>query len=174
MTRRHLETLGRRSRLAERGATGFSLLEMIIVLVILSILTTAAYPLLRNSVIRQRELDLREGLREIRQAIDAYKRYNDQTGGQAIPIQFRTESGYPKTLKILADGFTPANVVAAEGTKVRFLRRLPIDPMTDSKDWGLRSYSDEPNATSWSGEDVFDVYTKSRGVALDGTLYRDW
>jgi general secretion pathway protein G len=155
-------------------AAGFSLLEMIIVLVIMSVLTSAAYPLVRNSVTRNREQELKDALRELRQGIDAYKRYNDQTGGQAIPIQFRTESGYPKTLKILADGFTPANVVAAEGTKVRFLRKLPIDPMTDSTDWGLRAYDDEPNATSWGGEDVFDVYTKSRGTALNGTSYRDW
>jgi general secretion pathway protein G len=155
-------------------SAGFSLLEMIIVLIILAILSSAAYPLLRNSVKRQREMDLRDALREIRQAIDAYKRFNDLSGGQAIPIQMRTESGYPKTLEVLVEGFTPANVVAAEGTKVRFLRRLPIDPMTDSNEWGKRGYGDDPNSTSWSGVDVWDVYTKSDGVALNGTKYKDW
>jgi general secretion pathway protein G len=163
----------RRRRQAASGS-GFSLLEMIIVLTILAVLTSAAYPLLRNGVKRQRELELRDGLREIRQAIDAYKRYNELSNGQSIPIQWRTESGYPKTLEVLVDGFTPANVVAAEGTKVRFLRRLPIDPMTDSTEWGKRGYGDDPKSTSWSGEDVWDVYTKSDETALNGTDYKDW
>ena len=159
-----------------RGPTsaGFTLLEMIIVLVILAVLSTAAYPLLRNSVKRQREVALRDALREMRQAIDAYKRYSDQTAGQAIPVQWRTESGYPKSLEVLVDGFTPTNVVAAEGTKVRFLRRLPVDPMTDSTEWGLRAYGQDPQSTSWSGQDVWDVYTKSTDTALNGTSYKDW
>ena len=165
------ERLLRRRR---SGESGFSLLEMIIVLVILAVLASASYPLLRNSVKREHEVELREGLREMRQAIDAYKRFNDQTGGQAIPIQWRTKSGYPKTLQLLVDGFVPANVVGTEGNKVRFLRRLPEDPMTGDTDWGLRGADDEPDSTTWSGEDVFDVYTKSDGVALNGTHYRDW
>lgn len=154
--------------------SGYSLLEMIIVLIILAVLTSAAYPLLRNTVKRQRETELRDALREIRQAIDAYKRYNDLSNGQAIPIQWRTESGYPKTIEILVEGFTPANVVAAEGTKMRFMRRLPIDPMTDSTDWGKRGYGDDPKSTSWSGSDVWDVYTTSDETALNGTEYKDW
>ena len=153
---------------------GFSLLEIIIVLTIMAILAGASFPLMRNAVKRQREGDLRDALREIRQAIDAYKRLNDQTGGQAIPIQWRTKTGYPKELKILVEGFIPANVVGTEGARVRFLRRLPIDPMTDSDDWGLRGSDDPPDATTWNGEDIFDVYTKSDGVALNGTEYKTW
>jgi general secretion pathway protein G len=157
-----------------RSTSGFSLLEIIIVLMVMAVLATATYPLVRNSVVRERETELREGLRQLRKAIDDYKRFNDQTGGQAIPIQFRTKSGYPKELAILVDGFIPANVVGTEGTKVKFLRRMPRDPMTNSTEWGLRGTDDEPNSTSWGGEDIFDVYTKSTGVALDGTKYKDW
>ena len=160
--------------IGSREQSGFTLLEIIIVLVILGILAGASYPLMRNSVRRERELALRESLREMRQAIDAYKRYHDLSGGQAIPIQWRTTSGYPKTLEILVEGFTPTNVVGTDGAKVRFLRRIPPDPMTESEDWGLRGSADSPTSTSWSGEDVFDVYTRSDGTALNGSNYRDW
>src|SRR5688572_906558 len=118
-----------RSRMARES--GFSLLEIIIVLMIMSILAGASYPLMRNAVRRQREVALREALRDLREAIDDYKRFNDQSGGQAIPIEWRTKSGYPKTLEILVEGFIPANVIGTDGTKVRFLRRIPRDPMTD-------------------------------------------
>src|SRR5215471_17348691 len=104
---------------------GFTLLEIIIVIIILSVLTGAAIPMVRNTVKRERESDLRLALRQIRQAIDRYKQYNDQTGGAAIPIEWKTPTGYPKELKILVDGFTPANVVGIEGAKVRFMRRIP-------------------------------------------------
>src|SRR3954470_12839555 len=104
---------------------GFSLLEVVIVLTIMAVLSASAYPLLRNSVKREREVDLRESLRSLRKAVDDYKRYNTLPGGQAFPIEWRTKSGYRKTLKILGDGFIPANVVGTEGAKVRFLRRLP-------------------------------------------------
>ncbi|MGB5035260.1 MAG: type II secretion system protein [Blastocatellia bacterium] len=154
--------------------SGFTLLEMVITLTIMSVLAGASYPLLRNSIIREREIELRQSLREIRQAIDAYKRFSDISGGTAIPIQFRTKTGYPKELKMLAEGFVPANVVGTEAAKVRFLRRLPDDPMTDDEEWGFRSSQDEPDSTAWGGDDIFDVYTKSDGVALNGTKYRDW
>lgn len=154
--------------------SGFSLLEMVVTLTILSVLAGASYPLLRNAVKREREIELRDSLREIRQAIDAYKRFSDISGGSAIPIQYRTKTGYPKELKILAEGFVPANVVGTEGAKVRFLRRLPEDPMTDDEEWGYRSSQDGPDSTSWGGDDIFDVYTKSDGTALNGTKYREW
>ena len=158
----------------QKRESGFTLLEIIIVIIILSILTAAAIPMVRNTVRRERESELRLALRQLRQAIDRYKLYNDQSNGTAIPIEWKTPSGYPKELKLLVDGFTPANVVGTSDARVRFLRRLPIDPMTGSTEWGMRSYKDKPDATSWGGEDVFDVYSKSNAEALNGTKYKDW
>jgi general secretion pathway protein G len=152
---------------------GFTLLEIIIVITILSVLTAAAIPMVRNTVKREREAELRLALRQIRQAIDRYKDYVERTPN-AVPIEWRTESRYPKELKLLVDGFTPANVVGTSDARVRFLRRLPIDPMTGTNEWGMRSYKDKPDSTSWGGEDVFDVYTKSDAEALNGTKYKDW
>jgi general secretion pathway protein G len=153
---------------------GFTLLEIIIAVTILSILTAAAIPMVRNSVKRDRESELRLALRQMRQAIDNYKQYHDRTNGTAIPIEWKTQSGYPKNLEILVEGFIPANVVGTSGNRVRFLRRLPEDPMTGDKEWGMRSYKDDMDATSWGGEDVFDVFSKSYGEALNGTRYSDW
>lgn len=157
--------------------SGFTLLEIIIVIMILSVLTAAAVPMVRNSVKREREIELRLALRQLRQAIDRYKEFHDRTNGTGIPIEWKTQSGYPKgdeNLKILVEGFIPANVVGTSGNKMRFLRRLPIDPMTGKAEWGFRSYKDKPDATSWGGDDVFDVYSKSDGTALNGTQYKDW
>ena len=153
---------------------GFTLLEVIIAITILSILTAAAIPMVRNSVRRERESELRLALRQLRQAIDNYKLYHDRTNGTAIPIEWKTQSGYPKNLEILVEGFIPANVVGTSGNRVRFLRRIPDDPMTGDKEWGMRSYKDEPDSTSWGGEDVFDVFSRSSGEALNGTKYGDW
>lgn len=153
---------------------GFTLLEIIIVITILSVLTAAAIPMVRNTVRREREAELRIGLRQLRQAIDRYKVYNDLSNGAAMPIEWKTQSGYPKELKVLVEGFVPANVVGTSENRIRFLRRLPIDPLTGNTEWGLRSYKDKPDSTSWGGEDVFDVYTKSDAQALNGTKYRDW
>jgi general secretion pathway protein G len=159
---------------AIRDRNGFTLLEIIIVITILSVLTAAAIPMVRNTVRREREAELRLALRQIRQAIDRYKLYNDQSNGTAIPIEWKTTNGYPKELKLLVDGFTPANVVGTSEARVRFLRRLPIDPLTGTTEWGMRSYKDKPDSTSWGGEDVWDVYSKSDGTALNGTKYKDW
>lgn len=165
----------RRNFARRQRQSGFTLLELIIVVTILSILTAASIPLVRNTVRRERETELRLALRQLRQALDAYKIYHDRTGnGAAIPIQWKTTSGYPKDLEILVEGFVPANTIGASGNKIRFLRRLPIDPMTGKAEWGMRSYKDDPDSDSWGGEDVFDVYSLSDGTALNGTKYKDW
>ena len=163
---------------AIRDRNGFTLLEIIIVITILSVLTAAAIPMVRNTVKREREAELRLALRQLRQAIDAYNL--DVTTGRpgrppiASPIEWKTPSGYPKELKLLVEGFVPANIVGTEGNRARWLRRLPIDPMTGTTEWGMRSYKDKPDSTSWGGEDVWDVYSKSDGTALNGTKYKDW
>lgn len=156
------------------NSSGFTLLELIIVITILSVLTAAAVPMVRNSVRREREMELRFALRQLRQAIDRYKKYHDDSNGTAIPLEWKTPTGYPKELKVLVEGFIPANTVGLSGNRVRFLRRLPIDPITGSAEWGQRSYKDAPDSTSWGQEDVFDVYSKSDATALNGTLYKDW
>jgi general secretion pathway protein G len=153
---------------------GFTLLEVILAVMILSILTAAAVPMVRNSVKRERESELRLALRQIRDALDKYKQYYDNSNGALIPIELRTPTGNPKDLKVLVEGFIPANVVGPSGAKVRFLRRIPVDPITGKDEWGLRSYKDKPDSTSWGGEDVFDVYSKSDARALNGTVYKDW
>ena len=141
---------------------------------ILSVLTAAAIPLVRNTVKRDREAELRLALRDIRQAIDKYRRDYERSNGTMIPIELKTQSGYPKDLNVLVEGFIPANVVGTSGNRVRYLRRLPIDPMTGDKEWGLKAYKDDADSDSWGGEDVWDVFSKSDQKALNGTSYRDW
>lgn len=153
------------------SASGFTLLEVIVTITILTIMSAAAVPILKNTVRSQREIELRENLRELREGVDRYHRFYE-LNPQAIPIQERTDSGYPRTLQILVDGFVPATQVT--GKKIRFLRRIPLDPMTGSEDWGIRSFDDEPGSTGGGGEDVFDVFTRSTDTALNGTKYRDW
>jgi general secretion pathway protein G len=150
---------------AERG---FTLIELIVTVFIVSILVGVAVPLARNSIQRQKEIALREALREMRTAIDKYKDLSDKG---SIPAKIDTE-GYPEKLQVLVDGVDLNGTV---GKKFKALRRIPIDPMTKSTDWGLRSYQDDPkNSNSWGGQNVFDIYTKSQGTALDGTKYKDW
>lgn len=146
----------------ERGVT---LLEMIIVISILLVLMGAAVPVVRVSVKRERETDLRRDLWEMRSAID---RYHDAANKNLFQIKLGTE-GYPPDLDTLVNG-----VEIAGGKKLRFLRRIPVDPMTGNTDWGLRSMQDDPQSDSWGGQNVFDVYTKSDGTGLDGTKYKDW
>jgi len=126
-----------------------------------------AVPLARNSIQRQKEVALREALREIRTAIDKYKVYSDSG---VIPMKVDTE-GYPESLKVLVEG---VNMNGTVDKKLKLLRRIPTDPMTNSTEWGLRSYQDDPKNNSWGGQNVFDVYTKSQGTAFDGTKYKDW
>jgi general secretion pathway protein G len=154
---------------------GFTLVEMIVTLAILSILAWSALPLTKIAVQREREVELRRSLRIIREAIDAYKKLSDE---KKIEIKEDTE-GYPPTLEVLVKGVEIQGQEQAAGKSkskkiVRFLRRLPRDPMTDSMDWGLRSYQDDRDSDKWGEENVYDVYTRSQAKALDGTYYRDW
>jgi general secretion pathway protein G len=144
---------------------GFTLLELIVAATILAVLTLMALPLARITIQREREKQLRQALWEMRDAIDRYKDAADRGAFQ----QKLDSQGYPPDLDTLVKG-----VEIVGGKKVRFLRSIPIDPMTKTTEWGLRSMQDDPDSDSWGGQDVFDVYTKSQGTALDGTKYRDW
>jgi general secretion pathway protein G len=152
-------------RLPAGRQNGVTLLEMIVVITILLILMGAAVPVLKVSVRRQREVELRRDLWEMRAAIDRYKDAADKNAFQ----QKLGSEGYPPDMDTLVNG-----VEVAGGKKLRFLRRIPVDPMTGNTDWGLRSMQDDPQSDSWGGQNVFDVYTKSTGVGLDGTKYKDW
>lgn len=154
-----------------RRRRGFSFIELLVVTTIILVLAGAVMPLARITVQRQREIELRRALREIRTAIDKYKDAVDQGQIGGTDNQLGSE-GYPPDLETLVEGVTAAG--DASGRKLKFLRRVPIDPMTRSTEWGLRSYQDAPDARSWGGKNVFDVYTRSEGTALDGTRYRDW
>ncbi len=154
-----------------RGPRGYTFVELLIVTTILLILASAIMPLGRVTLQRQREAELRRSLREMRTAIDKYKDAVD--AGLISNLDIRPGSeGYPPSLETLVEGVSVAN--DATGRKLRFLRRIPADPMTRSTEWGLRAYQDKPDATTWGGQNVYDVYSKSDGVALDGTKYRDW
>jgi general secretion pathway protein G len=143
---------------------GFTLLELIVATSILLVLSTMALPLARVTIMRERERQLRMDLWQMRDAIDNYKALSDRGG-----IQIKVDSqGYPPDLETLVKG------VDVQGKKIRFLRRIPIDPMTGTTEWGLRSMQDDTDSDSWGGQAVFDVYTKSQGTALDGTKYKDW
>jgi general secretion pathway protein G len=172
--------------LRQRQKRGFTLVEMLITLTILAILAAAVMPLAKVAVKREKEIELRRDLRLLRDAIDAYKKLADE---KKIEVEEDTE-GYPPDLDTLvkgvemigeqtprsAPGTPPAQTKKSREEKkiIKFLRRIPRDPMTDSLEWGLRSYQDEPDDDVWGGENVYDVYTKSMGTALDGTKYRDW
>jgi general secretion pathway protein G len=154
-----------------RDQRGYTFIELVIVTTILLILASAVMPLAQVTSQRHREAELRRSLREMRTAIDRFKDAVDQ--GVIPTTELRPGSeGYPTDLEMLVEGVSVAN--DATGRKLKFLRRVPIDPMTNSTEWGLRSYQDSPDTTSWGGENVFDVYTTSRGTGLDGTKYRDW
>ncbi|HVI08957.1 MAG TPA: type II secretion system protein [Candidatus Binatia bacterium] len=154
----------RHQRSSNKNAAGFTLLELIIATSILVILSTMVVPMARITIQREKERQLREALWDMRDAIDRYKDAADRGG-----FQTKVDSqNYPPDLETLVKG------VDVQGKKVRFLRKIPLDPMTNSTEWGLRSMQDDPDSDSWGGQSVFDVYTKSQGVALDGTKYKDW
>ncbi len=161
---------GARVRIS-RESKGFTFIELLVVTTILLILATAAMQLARVTVQRQREIELHRALREIRTAIDKYKDSVDNGLIGSVDVKVGSE-GYPPDLETLVEGVSVAN--DASGRKLKFLRRVPQDPMTKSTDWGMRAYGDKPDSTSWGGGNVYDVYTKAEGTALDGTKYRDW
>jgi general secretion pathway protein G len=156
-----------RGRRRERGMT---YLELVATAAIVMILASAILPLGRVAVQRSKELELRRDLRNLREAINRYKTAVDQgqIGGTDVKVG---SEGYPPDLEILVKG---VNRVGAAERKLKFLRRIPTDPMTGTKEWGLRCYQDEPESTTWCGENVWDVYTKSSAKALDGTTYNTW
>ena len=146
---------------------GFTLIELLATVTIIGILVGLSLPMARNALKSDREQRSREALREMRVAIDKYKDASD-TGKIEVPTD--TE-GYPQTLEALVDG---VQLIGQAGKNIKFLRKIPIDPMTNSTDWGMRAYQDEPTSQSWGGQNVFDVYSKSDGIAFDGTRYKDW
>src|SRR5262249_33538042 len=147
---------------------GMTLIELIVATTIMMLLTSMAVPLARNKVRREKERELHLAMREIRDAIKRYKDAADK--GEFGPLKVGTE-GYPESLEILVDGVKIANQV---DKKVKFLRRIPLDPMTNTRDWGKRSMQDDPKSTAWGGQNVFSVYTKSMDRARDGTPYSEW
>jgi general secretion pathway protein G len=152
-------------------ARGYTFIELLVVSTIVMILASAAIPLARVTARRQREAELRHSLREIRTAIDKYKDAADVGQIASLAIKVGSE-GYPPDLQALVDGVAVQN--DATGRKLKFLRRVPLDPLTHGSAWGLRSYQDAPDATRWGGQNVFDVHTTFDGSALDGSRYRDW
>ena len=146
---------------------GFTLLEMLVTVTVLMILASAVMPMARNGIRRQKELELRRDLREMRTAIDAYKAAVDQ---QKIKAPAPENLGYPESLDILVEGVTQTGKTA----KVRFLRRIPVDPFTNKAEWGMRSISDDPTATGWGGGNVYDVYSLAPGTGSNGIPYREW
>lgn len=150
-----------------RHRAGFTLAELVMVAALLTILASVALPVAKFTSRRSKEADLRQALRELRMAIDEHKRYTDLG---LLPMELGTE-GYPKELEILVEG---VEVVGQVDKKKKFLRRIPVDPMTGKAEWGLRAYEDEPDADSWGGENVFDVYSLSAAVGLNGVPYRQW
>jgi general secretion pathway protein G len=148
--------------------SGMTLIELIVATAIMMILTYMAVPMARSRVRREKERNLHLALDEIRHAIDRYK--DDADKGSFGPLKVGTE-GYPETLEILVEGVKIANQV---DKKVKYLRRIPLDPMTNTRDWGKRSMQDDPKSTAWGGQNVFDVYTNSYDKARDGTSYSEW
>ncbi len=154
----------RTTPIRKAGERGLTLVELIIAVFILAILASAAIPIARFQIKREKERELRYALWTMRDAIDKYKDVADKGA-----IQTKVDSqNYPPDLETLVNG------VDIQGKKVRFLRRIPVDPMTGHAEWGLRSMQDDPHSDSYGGQSVFDVYSKSQGTALDGTKYSDW
>src|SRR5580693_8181076 len=149
--------------------SGLTLVELIVAFTILLVLTSMAVPLARGNVRRIKERQLREALHDMRAAIDKYK---DMADGGKLGIQKIDAYGYPESLQALVDGVKGSGQAA--DTKLKFLRRIPLDPMTNTREWGVRSMQDDPTNMSWGGQNVFDVYSKTENKAADGTPYSEW
>jgi general secretion pathway protein G len=155
---------------ARDRSRGVTYLELVATATILMILASAILPMGKVAVRRQREIELRRELRKVRQAIDLYKQAVDQGQIGGTDVKLGSE-GYPPDLETLVKG---VNRVGAIDRKLKFLRRIPVDPMTGTEEWGMRCYQDDPDSTSWCGENVWDVYSKSTAKGLDGTTYNNW
>lgn len=169
--RRRASRFGRHLRRARRSGAGpdagYTIAELVVVAAILVILAAVTLPTVKFTSKRIKETELRSALRSMRYAIDEHKRYSD---AGLIPIELGSD-GYPSDLEVLVEGI---DLVGQVDKQVRFLRRIPVDPMTGETEWGLRSYQDEPDASSWGGENVYDVYSLSEGVGLNGVPYEEW
>ena len=149
-----------------RGQAGYTLAELVMVAAVMVILAGAALPAVKFTARRTKEMELRHHLRAMRDAIDTYKRYSDL----GLIEQDLTAEGFPTELEDLLE----VEIVGTIDKKIKLLRRIPVDPMTGEAEWGLRSRQDEPDSDSWGGENVFDVYSLSNGVGLNGVPYREW
>lgn len=154
------------ARLHRPSQRGFTLAEMVMVAALITLLAGMVLPVAKYNVKRRKEAELRLALRQMRTAIDEYKRLSDQG---LIPVTLGGE-GYPEELELLVEGVQ----LVGQETKKKFLRKIPMDPMTRTTEWGLRSYQDDHDSTSWGGENVYDVFTTSEAIAIDGTAYKDW
>ena len=152
---------------ARGGERGFTLAEMVVTCAVMVILAGVVFPTARVTERRMKETELKAALREMRYAIDDFKRYSDSG---MIPVDLGTD-GYPKELDTLVEG---VDIVGQVDKKAKFLRRIPIDPMTHQAEWGLRSYQDDVDAQSWGGENIYDVYSLSGGTSIDGVPYSKW
>jgi general secretion pathway protein G len=150
-----------------RRQRGFTLLEMLVTATVLMILASAMVPLAKNGIRRQRELELRRTLRELRTAIDLYKLNVDQQKIKAPPAE---NNGYPESLELLVEGAP----MMGKTLKLRFLRRIPVDPLTNRPEWGMRSITDEPTSSSWGGGNVYDVFSTANGTGSNGIPYKEW
>ena len=148
-------------------AAGFTVVELAVVAAMIAILTAMIVPVARYTLKRQDEIELRYQLRLMRDAIDKYKQYSDLG---LIPVQIGSE-GYPPDLKTLVEGVT---LVGQLDKKQKFLRRVPVDPMTKKAEWGMRSFQDEPDSFAWGGQNIYDVFSLSDAKGIDGTYYKDW
>ena len=172
LLRLHIQLKGLGTRGLALGKNGgYTFIELLIVSTMLLVLASAIMPLTKVTMQRMREAELRRDLREMRTAIDKFKDAADLGQIGATDLKAGAEN-YPPDLDTLVNGVSAVN--DQTGRKLKFLRRVPVDPMTKSTEWGLRSYQDDPDSTRWGGQDVFDVHTTSEGTALDGTKYKTW